>query len=167
MKSFKTALWGLIVAASVLPSGPAQAAKVREIGLGIIAGSPFGVTGKYFHNDAWAFDAGVGYGNAGVFYGDVLYNIWTSGYTTEGELDLYGGLGPRLATDDGSQFSVRTVAGVGYWPKAHPLELFAEFAPAWKISPADRRVGLDGGVGFRYYFNMSVWRAEPGKVGGG
>jgi hypothetical protein len=162
MKYLKAALYGLIVAAA-LPGAARAAGKTREIGLGIIAGSPFGVTGKYFHNDAFALDAGVGYGNAGVFYGDALYNVWTSGYTSEGDLDIYGGLGPRIATDDGGQFSVRTVIGVGYWPKLHPVEYFAEFAPAFKISPGDKRVGLDGGVGFRYYFNLAVSRAEPGR----
>lgn len=163
MKFIKEAVRILIFAGVVL-SGVAEAAKVREVGIGIIGGSPFGITGKYFISDAWAIDAGIGYGNAGVFYGDVLYNWWTSDKTTEGKLNFYTGVGPRMATDDGGQFSLRTVAGLGYWPKKHPLELFAEFAPAWKIAPGDRRVGLDGGVGFRYYFNMSVWRAEPAKL---
>ncbi len=165
-KKLKLALAMLSICA--VAAGPvvipawSQAAKFREVGLGIIAGSPFGVTAKYFHNENWAFDAGAGYGNAGVFYGDVLYNWWGLAKPAEGKLDVYGGVGPRVATDDGGQFSVRTIAGVGYWPKAHPVEYFAEFGPAWKISPSDRRVGLDGGVGFRYYFNLAVSRAKPG-----
>ncbi len=146
----------LALACLGLIAKPACAQRSGQIGLGFIAGSPFGVTGKFQYNDLLALDGGIGYANAAVFYADMLLNSWTLlRQPSRGRANAYVGAGPRIATDDGGQFAVRAMGGVGYWPSNVPMELFAEFGPAFKITP-DNKVGVDGGVGLRYYFTVSL-----------
>lgn len=148
-------------AALAAPASAAQGSMAGTIGVGLIGGSPTGVTGKWFYDDKLALDGGIGYGNAAVFYADALYNWWGLGHQpSDGKVVAYAGGGPRIATDDAGQVGLRTVAGVGYWPNAYPVELFAEVGPVWKLSPNDGRVNWDGGVGFRAYFNVAVSRAS-------
>ena len=156
----KKTLW-LLAALLTLSALPARADNTGMVGLGVIAGSPFGVTAKYWWSDLLSFDGGIGYGNAGVFYADAALNSWTLlPNTGTGRTNLYVAAGPRIATDDGGQFGIRAMVGAGYWPSSHPVELFAEVGPTFKITP-DSTVGLDGGIGFRYYFTLSVSPAHP------
>ena len=141
-------------------AGSARASKTGDLGVGAMLGSPMGVTAKYFWNETLAFDGGIGYGNAGVFYADVLLNSWTLvPQTLKSPVNVYFGAGPRLATDDGGQFAIRTMVGAGYWPTGAPVELFAEVGPTFKVTP-DSEVGIDGGVGFRYYFTLTLTRIK-------
>lgn len=143
----------------ILACLPAQAEQARsdqtgQLGVGLIAGSPIGVTMKYWLDSDIAFDGGAGYGNAGVFYADVLFNNWSLvNPPRRGRTNTYLGAGPRVATDDGGQFALRAMAGIGYWPAGQPIEIFAEVGPTFKITP-DNKVGIDGGLGLRYYFNV-------------
>jgi hypothetical protein len=150
----------LLVLALAAGVQPACAAKTGDLGFGAMLGSPMGVTAKYWWNELVAFDGGIGYGNAGVFYADVLFNSWTLvPQRFKSPVNIYFGAGPRVATDDGGQFAVRAMAGAGYWPKNAPVELFAEVGPTFKVTP-DSEVGIDGGVGFRYYFSVTLSRIK-------
>lgn len=133
---------------------PARADQAGKLGAGFVLGSPFGVTAKYWTSDTVAFDGGLGYGNALVFYADVLWNDWKliPAPRAGDKVNFYLGAGPRVASDDGGQFGIRTIAGAGWWPSGKPIELFVELGPVFKLTP-DNNVDLDGGIGFRYYFN--------------
>lgn len=135
---------------------PARAERTGDLGVGLQAGSPMGVTAKWWYNDAFAVDGGIGYGNAGVFYTDLSFNFWNLGKLPwNGKTNLYVAAGPRIATDDGGQFAIRSLAGVGFWPAGSPVEWFAEIGPTFKVTP-DHETGIDGAVGFRYYFRVTV-----------
>ncbi len=127
----------------------------NQVGAGVIAESPTGATLKWWNDDLLAVDGGVGYGNAAVFYADVLLNSWRLlPELRDAETNLYVGIGPRVASDDGGQFALRAMGGFGFWPKSAPIELFAEVGPTFKLTP-DNKVGIDGGVGLRYYFRVT------------
>lgn len=136
---------------------PAAAENVGgQLGVGAMLGSPTGVTAKYWVDDMLAIDGGIGYGNAAVFYADALVNDWRLLPAIQNaSTNLYAGVGPRVATDDGGQFALRAMVGAGFWPKQAPIELFAEIGPTFKLTP-DNRVGVDGGVGLRYYFKVAL-----------
>lgn len=148
----------LFVLAAVAPMAHA-AFPDGDLGVGAELGSPLGLTAKYWVSDMFAIDGGMGYGNAAVFYADALFNSWRLGpILSSGKTNMYAGLGPRVASDDGGQFALRTIVGMGYWPNGEPIELFAQVGPTFKITP-DNDVGIDGSVGIRYYFALS--RATP------
>lgn len=144
----------LVATLLLLTAAPVFAQQAGRFGAGLILGSPFGATAKYFASDRLAFDGGLGYGNALVFYADALYNDWNliPAPRPGDKMDFYLGAGPRVATDDGGQFGIRMMAGAGWWPKDTPLELFVELGPVLKLTP-DNNVDVDGGIGFRYYFS--------------
>jgi len=152
----------LILAAVVmlLSAGTVRAARTGDLGVGFNVGSPMGITAKWWYGDLLSFDGGVGYGNAGVFYADFNLNNWTLfNLPWDGRTNLYVSAGPRIATDDGGQFAIRTLLGSGFWPKDSPFEFFAEFGPTFKVTP-DSKVGVDGGLGLRYYFTVTVQKLK-------
>jgi hypothetical protein len=151
----KTIIAALLLAAPAAAFAADQGMS-GQVGAGLIAGSPTGATAKYWYNDMFAIDGGIGYGNAAVFYADAVFNNWRLlPVIANGSTNLYFSAGPRVASDDGGQFALRTMAGFGFWPKQAPLEFFAELGPTFKLTP-DNDVGLDGGVGVRYYFKVTI-----------
>lgn len=151
----------LLFLCALMSPAAAWAGPAGTTGLGLIGGSPSGATAKYWFTDDFAVDGGVGYGNAAVFYADVVAHHWRLlPETTAGKTNLYAAVGPRIASDDGGQFSFRVMGGFAFWPKDYPLEVFAEVGPTFKVTP-DNKVGIDGGLGFRYYFNVSLTPANP------
>ena len=132
---------------------PARAQQAGKLGAGLMLGSPTGATAKYWTSDKLAIDGGLGFGNAFVFYADLVYNDWSLLPAPKGDKTAFMlSAGPRVATDDGGQFGIRTMAGAGWWPGGKPIEVFAELGPVFKLTPDDK-VGLDGALGFRYYFD--------------
>ncbi|HAH05245.1 MAG TPA: hypothetical protein DCM05_01770 [Elusimicrobia bacterium] len=148
MKNLLLALACLAVAGG----SPLWAQKAGNLGAGVILGNPTGVTGKYWMNETYAADAGLGFSTSLSVYGDYLWHGWTVlPQPSEGKLPVYLGLGAQIRTLHELEFGVRTVAGAAYWLPRHPLELFIEIAPVFRLVPGTS-VGLDGGVGLRYYF---------------
>ena len=130
----------------------ARAQQAGKVGLGIIAGSPTGMTAKYWLDDTVAIDGGIGFSDNAVFYGDLLFNSWDLfPQPKKGKLAGYVGLGPRLETASDPQFGILTVAGLSYWVQNHPIEFFAEAGPVFRLAP-DQDVDADGGLGVRFYF---------------
>lgn len=153
----KTIIGALLLAAPVAATAQTGAGGMTgQLGAGVIAGSPTGATAKYWLTDMFAIDGGVGYGNAAVFYADAVFNNWRLlPAMTSGSTNLYAAVGPRIASDDGGQLALRMMGGIGFWPKQAPIELFAEVGPTFKLTP-DNEVGIDGGVGLRYYFKVTI-----------
>ena len=143
----------LAVAVALLNSSPLWAQKAGDFGAGVILGRPSGGSAKYWLSNIHAVDAGIGVGSDLVFHADFLWHGWKAfPQPKEGKLALHLGLGARIeAEDHETDFGIRTMAGVDYWLKGHPVELFAEIGPVFKLNN-DNRFSFDGGVGVRYYF---------------
>ncbi len=152
LTAVKVALWTLM--AVLIPSlGAAQSA--REIGVGLTAGDVIGASGKLWLDKFSALDLAMGQdisqGNFAV-YGDFLYHGWKAfPQPSQGRLAAYVGGGPRIEAASEAEFGLRLISGASYWLEGHPLELFAELGPFFRMAP-DGGVYVVGGVGLRYYF---------------
>lgn len=122
------------------------------VGAGVILGNPTGVTGKLWFSDTQAVDAGLGFSTRLAVYGDYLWHGWTVlSQPSQGRLPVYLGLGAQVRTFSDAEFGIRTVVGLAYWLAKDPVELFVEVVPVFRLAPGTS-VGLDGGLGLRYYF---------------
>lgn len=129
---------------------PARAQGASDVGVGVVLGEPIGGTVKLWLDDRLAFDAGAGLsdGNAG-FWGDALWHDWSLlPQPRQGRLGAYLGAGPQVRTGDEARFGIRTLAGLSYRPSGHPLELFAEAGPLFRLTQGGA-VDAVGGVGLR------------------
>jgi hypothetical protein len=133
-------------------AGPVWAQKAGDAGAGVILGNPTGATGKLWVTDTQALDAGLGVSNHFTAYADYLWHGWTVlPQPAQGRLPVYLGLGAQVRTFRDAELGIRTVAGVAYWLPNNPVEIFLEIVPVFRVTPGDS-VGLDGGLGLRYYF---------------
>ena len=147
MKKTAFAFACLVAAAS-----PLWAQKSGDIGAGVILGNPTAVTGKIWLDESQAADAGLGFSTHLAVYGDYLWHSWTVlPQPNQGKLPAYIGLGAQVRTFHDAELGIRTVAGVAYWLPRDPVEIFFEIVPVFRLEPRDS-VGLDAGVGLRYYF---------------
>jgi len=140
--------------ALLMLTNPLMAAGQKGLGLGIILGSPTGISGKYWLDKIHAIDAALGFSGDFVFHADYLWHGWKAfPQPKQGKLSAYFGIGGRFEEkkkDD--EFGIRFVAGGGYWFEKHPVEVFLELVPVFKVSP-DTGLGFNGGIGIRYYFS--------------
>ena len=147
MKRMLLALICLMAAAA-----PLRAQKAGDLGAGVILGNPTGVTGKLWLDGSRAVDAGLGFSSNLAVYGDFLWHSWTVlPQPAEGKLPVYLGLGAQVRALDDAEFGIRTVVGVAYWLPRNPVEIFLEIVPVFRLTPGTS-VGLDAGLGLRYYF---------------
>lgn len=129
-----------------------RAQQAGDWGAGAVLGYPTGVTGKWWLSRVHAMDAGLGFADDMVLYGDYWWHGWDVFPQPEpGRLDLRLGAGPRLRFKRNEEFGLRFMAGVGFWPSKQPLELFVEAGPVFVLAP-DTRAHVDAGVGLRFYF---------------
>ena len=152
----------------------------KTFGLGLEIGAPYGLTGKYFLSDAGALDFGVGgiyhhyyFGRGFHVYLDYLWHPVSLASTDSFELPLYIGLGGRFWDFDhcrlpdrrdcrrGSALGLRVPLGLAFDFNWAPLDIFFEVIPVFDVL-SDRyrghygrraHLGLDGSVGFRYWFH--------------
>ncbi|MCF8260087.1 MAG: hypothetical protein K9J12_04880 [Melioribacteraceae bacterium] len=134
-------------------------AQEQGTGIGLISGAPTGFSLKHWVNETEAYDAGIGFSFAAdeslSMHLDYIYHH-------EGLLDLdirlpiYYGFGGRYRvkknTDD--SFGARGVIGALAYLKDYPVDIFVEIAPIFQIMPKTK-LGLDAGIGIRYFFNSS------------
>lgn len=140
--------------AALALAAPAAAQQTGLLGLGIMAGSPTGGTGKYWLSDRQAVDAAIGFSGNLQIHGDYLWHAWdVFPPTDQGRLAGYLGVGVRMRNreSDSVELGVRTPAGVAYWVKRYPIELFVEIVPVFDFN-ADHALDLDGVMGLRVYF---------------
>ena len=138
------------LAASASASTSASVTGAREVGIGVVLGEPIGGTVKLWLDDRLAIDGGAGLsdGNAG-FWADALWHDWTLlPQPSSGRLGAYFGAGPQLRAGGDARFGVRAIAGLSYRPTGHPLELFAEAGPMFRLTQGGQ-VDAVGGVGLR------------------
>lgn len=135
----------------------ALAADERNFGLGIIAGEPTGITGKYMLDDSNAIDGGVGWKTSGDnefhIYADYLVHFRHLIEAKKGDLPVYLGGGLRWVKREKKEnkFGVRIPFGVEYIFGGGSLGAFAELVPVMNLTP-DTEFDLEGGIGIRFYF---------------
>ncbi len=140
---------------------PAVQAEVRpgDQGLGLVAGSPIGLTYKYWYSRTMAVDAGLGaIGGNFAFYATHLwhdFSLLPKPASWDGQLPFYFGVGTRVRFTSDPRFGVRTIVGTSFIHSRKPFEIFGELGPFIRLTP-DVGVSIDGGVGFRYYFKSLV-----------
>ena len=145
----KSALFVLCLLAA---SPPLWAQNAGDAGVGVILGNPTGVTGKVWLDGAQAVDAGLGVSTHLAVYADYLWHSWkVLPQPAQGKLPVYIGLGAQVRAFHDAELGIRTVVGVAYWLPNNPTEIFCEIVPVFRLTPRDG-VGLDGGLGLRYYF---------------
>lgn len=146
----KARLTALAVALTVA-AAPAAAQRARELGVGVIAGDPTGGTAKLWLDPTTAVDAGVGFSGDTALWATLLVHAWDLlPQPKEGRLAAYLGAGPRVETARDAEFGVRTVVGASWRLSKHPLELFVEGGPVFRMTPRGG-VGADAGLGLRAY----------------
>lgn len=142
----------LALSFAVIGATAAHAQKGGDFGAGVILGNPTGLTAKYWVNAAHAVDLGLGYSSRFTVYGDYLWHAWdVIPQPAQGRVSPYLGLGAQVRTFDEGEVGLRAVGGVAYWLPRHPVELFLEVVPVFRVTRTSS-VGLDAGLGVRVYF---------------
>jgi hypothetical protein len=135
----------------------ANAEDRKKIGLGVIAGEPTGLTGKFMFNNTTGIDAGVGWKTSGDnefhIYGDYLYHLYDILRVPQGQLPLYFGAGLRYVEREkkDNKFGVRIPLGIEYLFENISLGAFFELVPILNLTP-DTEFDLEAGIGIRFFF---------------
>ena len=140
---------------------PSTLAQTEGFGLGIAAGDPAGVTGKYWLDERQAVDLTLGWATVDhdgfQINADYLFHNIDFLKLNDSPLPLYAGVGPRLIFSDkhydrDTSFGLRFPLGITYPFPRDPVEVFAEVVPGFDIAPS-ATFQLDWDLGFRLYFN--------------
>lgn len=141
------------------------------LGLGIVVGSPTGITGKWVAGKSIAFDAavGIGFGEDLHVHADWLYEGDTLLAEEGATLRWFAGVGGRFEYDEhnrrdgnGNNGDRRDHEDVDLGPRVpvglelrfasvKSLELFAEIALGIEVID-DPGLTFDGGIGGRWFF---------------
>lgn len=144
----------VILAACLLLSsawaGAAVTDRPGKLGLGVELGEQNGVTAKYWLDARQALDAGLGEsdGDFSFHAGYLIHAFDLLPKPPQGALEAHAGLGIRERYD---QFGLRAVGGAGYWVENHPVELFLDAGPIFRMTP-DAGVDFTAALGVRFYF---------------
>ena len=144
----------LIIAAGLLII---VAASGFSLGLGLaygldpLGGVPQGVllSAKL---DELPFLLGLGYGLEGGFRLGVTADWWMAQGNLVSFLNYYIGPGLYLGIAENFDVGLRLPIGINMYPIPE-LELFLEMAPAIPFYPNFPQPGLQGSIGFRFWFN--------------
>jgi hypothetical protein len=133
-------------------------------GIGVMLGSPTGLSFKTYTSSTNAFDAGLAWSldqyDAVNLHVDYLWHRFDAFENVDqGQLPLYYGIGGRVIfTDDypdpgdnDALLGVRFPVGTEYLFEEAPFGIFLELAPVLNIVPSTD-FDLDGALGARYYF---------------
>jgi len=146
--------WCLAALLAAACCATASAQQKGQLGLGALIGDPMAASAKYFLTERDAVDFGFGISHDVTFIADYVWHGWkVLPQPRRGPLALCLSAGPRLELHDQTDFGIRTMAGLSYWPKLkRTAEFFIELGPVCRLAP-DVRVRVDGGFGVRVYFS--------------
>ena len=140
------------------PAAPYTGDYVNHLGVGFQLGAPIGVTAKYWLTDNYAVDGAFGYSpyshSSVEMHADFLLNDFDMLTPESGRMPVYfgGGLLVRIRNDGRSSLGgFRFPVGVSYMFEDMPFDIYAELAPEIIFAPFFRG-GIDGAVGFHYWF---------------
>ena len=132
-------------------------AQEKNLGLGVIAGEPTGISGKLWTEKHTALDAAAAwsFGKEGKLHlhGDYLFFNFNLFNVGNGQLPLYYGIGGKLKIGGDSNVGLRIPLGLNYIFANAPLDVFFEIVPVLDLLPGTE-FDLNGGVGIRYFFNL-------------
>ena len=145
----------VLILTSLSLSSKGLAYEKNDFGLGIILGSPTGVSAKLWLTKSSAFDgaAAWSFGDKGRFqiHGDYLWHNFNLIKVEEGSFPLYYGLGFRVNFGDETEAGVRFPIGLEYlFPRA-PFDVFVEVVPVLQIVKKTD-FEIDGAIGARFFF---------------
>ncbi|HUS67612.1 MAG TPA: hypothetical protein VMZ28_23915 [Kofleriaceae bacterium] len=163
----------LLSVAVVLAAGAASAAADSPggsdkgvFGLGIIAGEPTGVSGKYYLGNDTAIDGALGaafLGRGIQVHADFLWHPIVIDQKESFVLPLYFGVGARVLRHDSgggddvdhTRIGLRVPVGILFDFTEIPIDVFGEVAGVADYRTAgddDFALDINLGVGARYYF---------------
>jgi hypothetical protein len=133
-----------------------QPGTAGDLGVGVIIGSPTGLSAKYWITRMRAVDVALAWDLSGdddrfEVHADHLWHFDFNVSGMQGRLPLYVGLGGRLLTGHDAQAGLRVPFGLSYLFPKTPIELFAEIVPVFDFTP-DSDTSVNGGAGVRFYF---------------
>ncbi len=146
-----------IAAAVLITLALATTAVAGDMGAGLMAGEPTGLSCKVWSGSRTAFDVAAGWslGSEGWIYvhGDYLWHRYDLEVDVRGALPFYFGIGGRVLLHDGdsSKLGVRIPVGLDYLTEDRRFDFFLELAPIINLVP-DTDFDISGGIGVRYYF---------------
>jgi len=136
----------------------------RPFGLGVQLGAPSGITGKVYlggRTNAIDFSVGTTYGDsfADSLYAHGTYSVHFPALARGGGVTIPWrvGLGGWLANgrwafgDNGTVIGARAPIGLDFDLEGAPLQFYIEVAAVLSVLPGVD-LGVDGGLGARYYF---------------
>jgi hypothetical protein len=153
----KTLRVTLAAVAVLVVTAAAQPAGAGKLGVGLMGGTPSGISAKAWLSPNTAVDAGLGWGSlphGGYLHvhADFLYHFTNLvpdlEFTT---LPPYVGIGGRLGLSDEMHIGARVPFGITMLFKEYPIDLFFEVVPVVTLLP-ETGADWDGSIGFRYYF---------------
>ena len=132
---------------------PSVATRDGLLGMGILLGDPTAGTVKYWIDDIQAIAGGIGVSENLLLYADYVFHGWDLiPQPKRGRLAAYAAIGGRLEFTDDTDFGLRALPGVSYWPHfKRPVEFFLEVGPTFRLTKG-LRVRAEGGFGLRVYF---------------
>jgi hypothetical protein len=150
---------GAILALGIAFASTPAHAEGGPFGLGLVVGTPTGLTIEYKLSPRTAIDAALGvdlFVDRHVYVqGDFLFLL--PDLLGGGTVALVPYLGPGVFVADfngrngGAGFGVRAPFGLSLDFTRAPLQIFVEFSLGLELSP-DVHLGVGGALGFRYYF---------------
>jgi hypothetical protein len=143
---------------------PAQplSAQNNPFGVGILLGSPTGISAKYWLSDeraidlaaAWSLDEDEGIQLLADY---VWHTTRFEGLERDRSYAYYGIGGRLLAAENATAIGVRGPFGATYLFDDAPFDVFIEVVPFFDLIP-ETRLGLQLGIGGRYYFTPRTGR---------
>lgn len=140
-------LAGLLAACCAAAAG--AEGRAGRLGGGIELGEQNGLTAKYWLGDTQAVSGGLGASDGRLsLHGEYVWHAFDLfPKTPSGALEGHLGLGGRVRSDE---VGVRPLAGVGYWIEGHPIELFLDAGPVFRLSP-ETSTDFSAAIGVRAY----------------
>lgn len=155
MKKVFSLITFVILATISLNANPVQQ---NQWGVGVIAGEPTGLSFKTWLSDEHALDAAIAWSfeekSSLHIHASYLLHDFELLNADRGEMPLYIGAGLRYKARSGQsdRLGIRVPVGIAYHMPNDPIEIFAEIAPIFDLSPGSRVV-VSGSIGIRFYFN--------------
>lgn len=127
-----------------------------QVGLGLIAGQPSGLSGRYVLSDSASIDAGLSWRLGAVsgvsFYADYLIDKPELIKTVAERFPVHFGIGAAVGSyADTTILAARIPGGISYYFREQPVQLFIELAGFLTLVP-DTDFDIEAFLGARFYF---------------